>query len=106
MSIGVSVLCVPWLRYTHPDLPRPIKVNLIFPVFYIIATLFVTLVPMYASPIETGYGCLMIFSAIPVYFAFVAWKNKPKCFVKCVVNITKFTQKLMVVVGKAKPAQV
>ncbi|XP_011305349.1 large neutral amino acids transporter small subunit 1 isoform X2 [Fopius arisanus] len=99
LSIGVSVLCVPWLRWAQPNLPRPIKVNLAFPIFYILATLFVTLVPMYASPVETGYGCLMIFSAVPVYFAFIAWKNKPKFFVKGVGAVTQIIQKTMVVVG-------
>lgn len=99
LSIGVSVLCVPWLRYAQPNLPRPIKVNLAFPIFYIIATLFVTLVPMYASPVETAYGLLMIFSAVPVYLVFIAWKNKPRCFLNAVGAVTQFIQKVTVVVG-------
>ncbi|KAI4490432.1 hypothetical protein M0804_003376 [Polistes exclamans] len=106
LSIGVSVLCLPWLRWAQPNLPRPIKVNLAFPIVYIIATLFVTVVPMYITPLETGYGCLMISSSVPVYFGFIAWKNKPKFFVKAVVGTTRFLQKIMVVVGKSKPAQV
>ncbi|XP_051153183.1 Y+L amino acid transporter 2 isoform X2 [Leptopilina boulardi] len=106
LSIGVSVLCVPWLRWAQPNLPRPIKVNLAFPIVYILATLFVTIVPMYASPLDTGYGCLMILSSVPVYFLFIAWKKKPKFFQIGVVNFTKFLQKIMLVVGKSKPAQV
>lgn len=82
LSIGVSVLCLPWLRWAQPNLPRPIKVNLIFPIVYLLATIFVTVVPMYASPVETGYGVLMISSGIPVYFIFISWKNKPKWFRK------------------------
>ncbi|GFG38306.1 hypothetical protein Cfor_11599 [Coptotermes formosanus] len=78
MSIGVAVLCLPWLRWTQPNLPRPIKVNLVFPIVYIIASLFVTIVPMIASPVETGYGCLMILTSVPVYLIFIAWKKKPK----------------------------
>ncbi|KAL1449887.1 hypothetical protein WDU94_002359, partial [Cyamophila willieti] len=62
LSIGVGVLCLPVLRYTQPDLPRPIKVHLIFPALYLLATVFVTMVPMMASPVETGIGCLMIAS--------------------------------------------
>ncbi|KAL6445849.1 hypothetical protein ACFW04_000925 [Cataglyphis niger] len=102
LSIGVSVLCLPWLRWSQPNLQRPIKVNLIFPFFYILATLFVTIVPMYASPVETGYGCLMILSSVPVYFAFIAWKNKPIFFQQGVGAVTKTLQKLMVVVGPQK----
>ena len=66
------------LRYTQPDLVRPIRVNLFWPILYLLATVFVTVVPMYASPYETGYGCLMILTSVPVYFIFIAWKNKPK----------------------------
>jgi len=55
---------------------------MVFPIVYLIATMFVTVVPMYASPIETGYGILMILSSIPVYLVFIAWKNKPIWFQK------------------------
>nr|CAD7194267.1 unnamed protein product [Timema douglasi] len=54
LSIGVAVLCLPWLRWAQPNLPRPIRVNLAFPIVYIVASLFVTIVPMIASPVETG----------------------------------------------------
>lgn len=80
LSIGVAVLCLPWLRWAQPNLPRPIRVNLAFPIVYLIATAFVTVVPMIASPVETGYGILMILTSIPVYLIFIAWKNKPKWF--------------------------
>ncbi|KAG8227220.1 hypothetical protein J437_LFUL003426 [Ladona fulva] len=78
LSIGIAVLCLPVLRWTQPDLPRPIKVNLFFPIIYILCSVFVTIVPMIASPVETGYGCIMIFTSVPVYLIFIAWKNKPK----------------------------
>ncbi|XP_059610342.1 large neutral amino acids transporter small subunit 1 isoform X1 [Phlebotomus argentipes] len=106
LSIGVSVLCLPWLRWAQPNLPRPIKVNLIFPVVYLLATIFVTVVPMYASPVETGYGVLMISSGIPVYLVFVSWKNKPKWFRKLMVSITGFLQKILLVVGKRRPTKI
>lgn len=80
LSIGAAVLCLPWLRWAQPNLPRPIRVNLAFPVVYLLATVFVTVVPMIASPVETAYGVLMILSSIPVYLVFIAYKNKPKCF--------------------------
>ncbi|KAK7074147.1 Y+L amino acid transporter 2 [Halocaridina rubra] len=53
VSIGLAVACVPWLRYTAPDMVRPIKVNLIWPIIYIIATIIITIVPMFAAPVET-----------------------------------------------------
>ncbi|XP_067618948.1 Y+L amino acid transporter 2 isoform X1 [Eurosta solidaginis] len=98
LSIGVSVLCLPWLRYAQPNLPRPIRVPLIFPVIYLLATIFVTVVPMYASPVETGYGILMILSSIPVYLVFIAWKNKPIWFQKTMGGLTQGLQKMLMVV--------
>ena len=56
VSIGLAVFCLPWLRWKHPEWERPIKVSLIWPVLYILATIFITIVPMVASPIETGMG--------------------------------------------------
>ncbi|XP_055385096.1 Y+L amino acid transporter 2 isoform X2 [Condylostylus longicornis] len=98
LSIGVSVLCLPWLRWAQPNLNRPIRVNLIWPVIYLLATIFVTVVPMYASPVETGYGVLMILSSVPVYFLFIAWKNKPKWFQNTMGGFTQNLQKMMMVV--------
>ena len=83
------------------------QVHLIWPILYCIATVFITVVPMIASPIETGMyivylvakniylllysdfnhektyyfisgiGIAIILTGVPVYFVFVAWKNKP-----------------------------
>uniref|UniRef100_A0A1B6E8G3 Amino acid permease/ SLC12A domain-containing protein n=1 Tax=Clastoptera arizonana TaxID=38151 RepID=A0A1B6E8G3_9HEMI len=102
LSIGVAVLCLPVLRWTQPNLPRPLKVNLIFPVVYLVASVFVTVVPMIASPVETGIGCLMIFTSVPVYLVFIAWKNKPKWFQKLVAGATHILQKLCMVVRPQK----
>ena len=77
VSIGMAVLCIPWLRWRHPEWERPIRVSLVWPVLYILATVFITLVPMVARPFETGMGCVMILTALPVYFIFIHWKQKP-----------------------------
>lgn len=76
----MSVLCLPVLRWTQPNLERPIRVSLIFPILYLAATLFVVLVPIIATPVETGYGLLMMLTSVPVYVLCIAWKNKPKWF--------------------------
>lgn len=98
LSIGVAVLCLPVLRWTQPNIERPIRVNLVFPIVYLLATVFVTVVPMYASPVETGYGVLMILTSVPVYLLFIAWKKKPIWFRRSMGKITQTLQKLMVVV--------
>lgn len=78
LAIGLAVVCLPYLRWKQPDLPRPIKVHLIWPIIYIIASIFITIVPMFSSPKETGFGCLIILTGVPVYLLFIGWKNKPK----------------------------
>nr|CAH0110567.1 unnamed protein product [Daphnia galeata] len=106
LSIGLAVVCIPYLRWKRPDLERPIRVNLFFPIIYIIATIFITVVPCIASPVDTGYGALIIFTGVPVYFVFIYWKNKPQCIRRFLFAFTVFMQKIMVVVGAEKPAQV
>jgi len=69
LSIGVSVLCVPWLRWTQPELTRPIKVNLFFPVAYIAATVFVTVIPIVASPVATGISARGVERDCPIRLA-------------------------------------
>ena len=54
VSIGLAVFCLPYLRWKHPEWDRPIKVHLFFPIIYVIASIFITIVPMIASPVETG----------------------------------------------------
>lgn len=97
ISIGLAVLCVPWLRWKCPDMERPIKVNLFFPIIYIIATIFITIVPMIAAPVETGYGCAIIATGIPVYFIFIK-ARKPEGIRKMLNSWTLCLQKVFVVV--------
>jgi solute carrier family 7 L-type amino acid transporter-like protein len=72
-------------------------VNLFWPILYLLASLFVIVVPAYASPYETGYGCLMILTSVPVYFIFIAWKNKPKSFQKAMGEYYKIENLFFVV---------
>eukprot|EP00090_Calanus_glacialis_P037224 TRINITY_DN6387_c0_g1_i1.p1 TRINITY_DN6387_c0_g1~~TRINITY_DN6387_c0_g1_i1.p1 ORF type:complete len:497 (+),score=113.46 TRINITY_DN6387_c0_g1_i1:95-1585(+) len=102
VSIGLAVFCIPWLRWKHPEWDRPIKVQLIFPIIYIIATIFITVVPMISTPVETAMGLAIIATGIPVYFIFIAWKNKPVFIKKMIGGVTVCLQKLMVVVPPPK----
>ena len=47
------------------------RVNLVFPLVYLAMTLVITVLPMLASPVETGIGLLMILTSVPVYFILV-----------------------------------
>merc|ERR1711962_1485790 len=100
VSIGLAVVCLPWLRWKHPEWDRPIKVSLIWPLLYTLATIFITIVPMVASPVETGIGIAIILTGVPVYFIFVWWKNKPKFIQSLLDSFTKLCQKLIIVMPK------
>jgi len=102
VSIGLAVFCLPWLRWKHPEWDRPIKVHLIFPVLYILATIFITVVPMIASPVETGIGIGIISTGVPVYFIFVAWKNKPPFINSIIASVNNTLQKLFMVMPPTK----
>merc|ERR1719474_1286166 len=102
VSIGLAVFCIPWLRWKHPEWERPIKVNMIFPIMYILATIFITVVPMISTPVEIATGPGIIATGIPVYFIFIKWKNKPAAVKSLTNGITVGLQKLMVVVPPPK----
>ncbi|XP_023935482.1 large neutral amino acids transporter small subunit 1 [Bicyclus anynana] len=94
LSIGAAVLCLPVLRYKQPNLERPIKVNLFFPVVYIICTIAVVAFPAYASPGETGVGCLMILTAVPVYLLLLEPRTRLKGLGAVTDAATRLMQKL------------
>jgi len=100
LAIGLGVLCIPVLRYQHPEWERPIKVNMIFPILYIIASIMITVVPMMAEPMNTAYGTGMILTGVPVYFIFVYWKNKPIWVRNSMAIMTDTMQKLLLVLPK------
>lgn len=106
LAIGLAVATLPYFRWKQPNLKRPIKVNLIWPIIYLIATVFITIVPMIAEPVQTGFGALIIATGAPVYFVFVYWKNKPRWIQSTFDSATLFLQKMLVVVASEKPKDV
>ena len=107
LSIGLAVVCLPWLRWSQPHWPRPIRVHLVWPALYTLATIFITVthtfpcflslqlwqvVPMVASPVETLTGLGMILTGLPVYWAGRAWQrwsggSGPSCLTAAVQRL-------------------
>jgi amino acid transporter len=98
LSVGASIAGLLYLRFKRPDMPRPIKFNIVIPITFLLCCTFLLVVPLWAAPYDTGMGLAIVFSGIPVYLIGVAWKGKPKVFVEYVVNLTRFGQKLLEVV--------
>lgn len=62
LFILVSISGLLWLRVKQPDAKRPIKVNLIFPIIFLITCGFLVISSCYVSPVEVGVGCVIIVS--------------------------------------------
>uniref|UniRef100_A0A3Q0QPT7 Cystine/glutamate transporter n=1 Tax=Amphilophus citrinellus TaxID=61819 RepID=A0A3Q0QPT7_AMPCI len=78
LFIGVVVLGLIYLRYTKPDLPRPFKVPLLFPVVFCITCFFMVFLSLYSDPINTGIGFAISLTGIPAYYIFIYFNHRPK----------------------------
>ncbi|KAL8567078.1 hypothetical protein ACOMHN_027505 [Nucella lapillus] len=105
LSIGMAIVSLLVLRRTQPNLPRPIKVHLVWPIIYTVVTIYLVVLPLYASPMETGIGLAIICTGIPVYLIFIVWQSKPKAFDRFMNSMTVFLQKLLVVMPEEKKAE-
>ena len=103
-AVGASVFGLIVLRLTQPDLDRPLKIWLGWPILYVIFTMAITIVPVYDKPWEALIGFIMFSTGIPVYLLGITWKNKPRSFRKLITHGTLFCQKLFLVVPEQKKA--
>lgn len=94
LSVGASIVGMLWLRRTKPDIPRPIRVNILVPLLFLIAIGFLVIIPAIDRPKDTAIGLVILLSGIPVYFLCVWWKNKPNSYHKLSGCILRFLQKL------------
>ncbi|MBN3326165.1 LAT2 protein, partial [Atractosteus spatula] len=99
---GVTVAGQIVLRWKKPDIPRPIKVNLIFPVIYLLFWAFLLVFSLYSEPVVCGIGLAIMLTGVPVYFLGVHWKNKPECFDRLIDRLTFVGQRFCVVVYPAE----
>ncbi|GMT05746.1 hypothetical protein PENTCL1PPCAC_27920 [Pristionchus entomophagus] len=102
LAIGMAIAALFYLRRKMPDAPRPIKVNLIWPIIFFIGCCALVIVPILGSPKDTAIGLLIMLTGVPVYFIFIAWKTKPAFINKTSDAITRLCQKLMMVVDDTK----
>ncbi|XP_047041987.1 large neutral amino acids transporter small subunit 2 [Helicoverpa zea] len=94
LSVGASVVGMLWLRRVKPDIPRPIKVNIIIPYVFLIAIAFLVIIPAITEPKDTAIGIAILLSGIPVYYLCVKWKSKPEMYHSFSSCILRFLQKL------------
>uniref|UniRef100_A0A452UFB9 Solute carrier family 7 member 8 n=1 Tax=Ursus maritimus TaxID=29073 RepID=A0A452UFB9_URSMA len=92
---GVTIAGQIVLRWKKPDIPRPIKINLLFPIIYL---LFWVIFSLWSEPVVCGTGLAIMLTGVPVYFLGVYWQHKPKCFNNFIESLTLVSQKMCVVV--------
>ncbi|OQR70375.1 Y+L amino acid transporter 2-like [Tropilaelaps mercedesae] len=102
LFVMLSVAGLLWLRIKQPELERPIRVNIIFPVFFFVVSFFLVVLPFFSQPEETLVGMGIALSGIPVYFLTIYWKDKPDVYKRVIQQITAFVQKILLSVPQDK----
>ncbi|KAM4749642.1 cystine/glutamate transporter-like [Rhinophrynus dorsalis] len=78
LFMGLVTLGLIVHRHRYPDLPRPFKVPLIIPLTFTTICLFIVGMSLYSDPVNTGIGCAITLSGLPVYFLTVQKPRMPK----------------------------
>nr|CAD7198085.1 unnamed protein product [Timema douglasi] len=99
LSTAACIVALLYLRRSQPDIPRPIKVNLVLPVTFLICCAFLAIVPAIADPLSTVIGLAITISGVPVYYVFIKWKGKPESYTKMLHEITSTLQAVLEVVS-------
>ena len=73
-----------------------------FPIIYLVMTLVITILPMVASPVETGIGLLMILTSVPVYLILVRWRTKPRWLARVTTDTRPLPISATVRISEAK----
>ncbi|XP_069020469.1 large neutral amino acids transporter small subunit 2 [Embiotoca jacksoni] len=95
---GLTIIGQIWLRVKEPDLYRPIKVSLVWPVIYLLFWAFLLAFSLYSEPKVCFISLAVTLTGIPVYFLGVYWENKPQCADIAIGKMTHLCQKLCLVV--------
>ncbi|XP_078543652.1 Y+L amino acid transporter 2-like isoform X1 [Lissotriton helveticus] len=96
LFLGLAVAGQIYLRWTCPDMPRPLKLNLCFPVVYCICSVCLVVVPLYSDTADSMVGLAGILSGAPIYYFFIHLppQRQPKILRKLLGFIFIYTQKV------------
>ncbi|KAL4642177.1 asc-type amino acid transporter 1 [Arapaima gigas] len=98
LSYGVTIGGLIYYRWQKPNIYRPVKVNLLVPISYLLFWAFLLGFSLYSEPVVCGIGLVIMLTGVPVYFLGVSWKDKPKCIYHLIASITYMGQKMCFVV--------
>nr|XP_003816248.2 asc-type amino acid transporter 1 isoform X1 [Pan paniscus] len=98
LCYGVTILGLLLLRWRRPALHRPIKVNLLIPMAYLVFWAFLLVFSFISEPMVCGVGVIIILTGVPIFFLGVLWRSKPKCVHRLTESMTHWGQELCFVV--------
>ncbi|XP_073879178.1 asc-type amino acid transporter 1 isoform X4 [Macaca fascicularis] len=98
LCYGVTILGLLLLRWRRPALHKPIKVNLLIPVAYLVFWAFLLVFSFISEPMVCGVGIIIILTGVPIFFLGVYWRSKPKCVHRLTESMTRWGQELCFVV--------
>ena len=93
LFITLSVFGVLYLRWKQPDLERPIRVNLVFPVMFFFICGFLVIMPVFEEPQVVGVGLAIIASGAPVYLVFVSLRSRLRWLTSKIASFDVLMQK-------------
>ncbi|KAF2365080.1 Amino acid/polyamine transporter I [Trinorchestia longiramus] len=94
LFILVSITALLYMRYKYPDMERPIKVWLGFPIIFFVICVFLVATPVVTRPVELGVALAVMLTGVPVYFCCIYWKKKPACLRNFAYKLTFLCQVL------------
>ncbi|XP_033638823.1 large neutral amino acids transporter small subunit 1-like [Asterias rubens] len=97
-SIGISISGMVYMRWSEPDLDRPIKIPCILPVLFVFVCVFLVVFGAIGQPVDTLIGFAISLSGIPIYFIGIYWENKPAWMLNFIDSTTVLLQKTLLVV--------
>uniref|UniRef100_A0A674K970 Solute carrier family 7 member 11 n=1 Tax=Terrapene triunguis TaxID=2587831 RepID=A0A674K970_9SAUR len=89
LFIGLVTLGLMIHRYRHPEIPRPFKVPLFIPLVFTIICFFIVGMSLYSDPVNTGIGCAITLTGLPVYYLVV---QKSRIPASCSAMFSKYRQ--------------
>ncbi|XP_024239551.1 large neutral amino acids transporter small subunit 1 [Oncorhynchus tshawytscha] len=101
LCVGMAIAGLLWLRWTKPELRRPIKIWLVVPVVFVLGCVFMIVVSFWAAPFECLIGSGIILTGIPAYLLGYKWK-KPHIVKKILEIFTLFCQKIFMSVPEER----